>query len=62
MKIQWEYDIVERPFCEQLQTMGWEWIEGDPDLPETTERSSSSEGVPLLSNMKSRSPIPSQRL
>lgn len=29
MKIQWEYDLVERPFCEQLQAMGWQWIEGD---------------------------------
>ncbi len=29
MKIQWEYDFVERPFCEQLRTMGWDWIEGD---------------------------------
>ena len=42
-KIQWEYDLVERPFCEQLRTMGWEWIEGDPDLPESTERVSSRE-------------------
>jgi type I restriction enzyme R subunit len=39
--IQWEYDLVERPFCEQLHLMGWEWIEGDPDLPESTERTSS---------------------
>jgi type I restriction enzyme R subunit len=42
-KIQWEYDLVEKPFCQQLQTMGWQWIEGDPDLPETTERNSSRE-------------------
>ena len=21
-KIQWEYDLVERPFCEQLKAMG----------------------------------------
>ena len=41
--IQWEYEVVERPFCEQLQAMGWQWIEGDPDLPETTERTSSRE-------------------
>lgn len=39
-KIQWEYDLVERPFCEQLQTMGWSWIEGDVDVPELTERES----------------------
>ena len=28
-KIQWEYDLAERPFCEQLKAMGWQWIEGD---------------------------------
>ena len=33
MTIRGEYDLVERPFCEQLQRMGWEWIEGDTDLP-----------------------------
>ena len=27
-KIQWEYDLVERSFCEQLKAMGWQWIEG----------------------------------
>ena len=43
MKVQWEYDLVEKPFCEQLKLMGWEWIEGDPDLPESTERASSRE-------------------
>jgi type I restriction enzyme R subunit len=42
-KIRWEYDLVEKPFCLQLQRMGWQWIEGDPDLPETTERTSSRE-------------------
>ncbi len=40
-KIQWEYDLVEKPFCQQLERMGWQWIEGDPDLPESTERTSS---------------------
>jgi type I restriction enzyme R subunit len=40
-KIQWEYEICERPFCQQLERMGWTWIEGDPDLPESTERISS---------------------
>jgi type I restriction enzyme R subunit len=39
-KIQWEYDLVERPFCEQLKKMGWSWLEGDVDVPELTERSS----------------------
>ena len=28
-KVQWEYDLVERSFCEQLKAMGWQWIEGD---------------------------------
>ena len=37
-KIQWEYDLVEKPFCEQLRLMGWQWFEGDTDVPELTER------------------------
>ncbi|OGH59590.1 MAG: restriction endonuclease subunit R [Candidatus Lindowbacteria bacterium RIFCSPLOWO2_12_FULL_62_27] len=37
-KVQWEYDLVERPFCEQLKAMGWQWIEGDTDVAEFTER------------------------
>ena len=40
MKIQWEYDLVEKPFCEQLKAMGWEWLEGDTDVPDFTERQS----------------------
>jgi len=42
-KIEWEYDLVEKPFCEQLARMGWQWIEADTDLPETSERTSSRE-------------------
>jgi type I restriction enzyme, R subunit len=38
MKTQWEYDLVEKPFCQQLKAMGWQWIEGDTDVPEFTER------------------------
>jgi hypothetical protein len=38
--IQWEYNLVEKPFCEQLKAMGWEWIEGDTDVPDFTERNS----------------------
>jgi type I restriction enzyme R subunit len=41
--IAWEYELVEKPFCQQLASMGWEWIKGDPDLPETTERTTSRE-------------------
>jgi type I restriction enzyme R subunit len=37
-KIQWESDLVERPFCEQLKAMGWQWLEGDTDVPDFTER------------------------
>ena len=44
-KIQWEYDLVERPLCEQLKTMGWSWIEGDVDVPELTERGSFREVI-----------------
>jgi len=36
--IQWEYDLVEKPFCAQLQAMGWQWLEGDTDVPDFTER------------------------
>jgi len=39
-KIEWEYDLVEKPFCQQLKAMGWQWIEGDKDVPEFTERQS----------------------
>lgn len=42
-QIEWEYDLAEKPFCEQLKGMGWQWIEGDPDLPETTDRTTSRE-------------------
>ena len=38
MSIQWEYDLVEEPFCKQLQAMGWEWLKGDTDVPELTHR------------------------
>lgn len=38
--MQWEYNLVEKPFCEQLKAMGWEWIEGDTDVPDFTERHS----------------------
>src|ERR671915_122808 len=38
MKIEWEYDLCEKPFCEQLKLMGWEWLEGDTDVPYLTER------------------------
>jgi type I restriction enzyme R subunit len=37
-RIRWETDIVEKPFCRQLQAMGWQWIEGDTDVAEFTER------------------------
>ncbi|MBM3878172.1 MAG: hypothetical protein FJ387_00370 [Verrucomicrobia bacterium] len=45
-KIQWEYDRVERPFCAQLAAMGWQWIEGDTDVPEFTERQNFLEVLP----------------
>ena len=38
--IAWEYELVEKPFCQQLKAMGWQWIEGDTDVPELTERAS----------------------
>lgn len=38
MKTQWGLELVEKPFCHQLKVMGWEWLEGDTDVPELTER------------------------
>ena len=38
MKTQWEYDLVEKPFCQQLKALGWQWFEGDKDVPDFTER------------------------
>jgi hypothetical protein len=38
--IQWEYDLVEKPFCQQLKAMGWQWLEGDTDVSDFTERNS----------------------
>jgi len=37
-KIEWEGLLVEQPFCQQLQGIGWEWLVGDTDVPELTER------------------------
>ena len=31
-------DLVEKPFCEQLKGIGWDWLDGDTDVPEMTER------------------------
>ena len=39
-RIQWERDLVERPFCQQLQNIGWQWLEGDTEVSEFTERDS----------------------
>ena len=53
MKVQWEYDLVEKPFCEQLKVMGWQWLEGDIDVPELddllTGRVRVPEGVTVAS-------------
>jgi hypothetical protein len=27
MKTQWELELVEKPFCQQLQVMGWQWLD-----------------------------------
>lgn len=39
-KIEWEGLLVEQPFCKQLEKMGWEWLPGDTDVAELTERAS----------------------
>jgi hypothetical protein len=38
MKTLWEYDLVERPFCEHLMAMGWRWSVGNKDVPDFTAR------------------------
>ena len=45
MKLQWEYDLVEKPFCAQLKVMGWQWLEGDTDVPYLTERENFREAL-----------------
>ena len=40
MKTQWEYDLVEKPFRKQFKAIGWQWLEGDTDVPELIERES----------------------
>lgn len=33
-----EYTEVEKPLIDQLQAMGWQWLEGDIDVPYLTDR------------------------
>jgi hypothetical protein len=42
MKTQWEYDLVEKPFRKQFKAIGWQWLEGDTDVPELIERRASA--------------------
>jgi len=41
----WELETVEKPFVEQLQTMGWRHVAGDLDDPARTGRTSFTEVV-----------------
>ena len=41
----WELETVEKPFVEQLVTMGWHHVEGDLDAPTSTGRSNFSEVI-----------------
>jgi type I restriction enzyme R subunit len=41
----WELETVERPFVEQLLTMGWRYVEGDLDAPAATSRTSFTEVI-----------------
>lgn len=41
----WELVTVEKPFVEQLVTMGWRYVEGDIDTPAATGRTSFTEVV-----------------
>ncbi|HXH11877.1 MAG TPA: hypothetical protein VNP04_19200 [Alphaproteobacteria bacterium] len=57
MNVQWESDLVEKPFCEQLKVMGWQWLEGDTDVPKLTERASFREVL-----LKARQAVALRRL
>ncbi|MDP3350693.1 MAG: type I restriction endonuclease subunit R [Hydrogenophaga sp.] len=41
----WELETVEKPFVEQLVSMGWRYLEGDIDTPAETGRTSFSEVI-----------------
>jgi type I restriction enzyme R subunit len=41
----WELETVEKPFVEQLLTMGWRYVEGDLDAPARTDRASFTEVI-----------------
>lgn len=43
----WELETVEKPFVEQLLTMGWRYVEGDLDKPALTRRDSFAEVIQL---------------
>jgi hypothetical protein len=36
MKIQWEYNLIERLFCEQPKVMGCQQLEGAGNVPKLT--------------------------
>ena len=40
-----ELNEVELPFCQQLQTMGWDYIAGDTEVPSFTERNHFDETI-----------------
>ncbi|MBT9487301.1 MAG: hypothetical protein IV093_07290 [Rubrivivax sp.] len=41
----WELDAVERPFVEQLVSMGWRYVEGDLDAAAATGRATFTEVI-----------------
>jgi len=45
--LQWEYNLAERPFCEQLRATGWSWLPGDVGVPELIERGSFRVALPI---------------
>jgi type I restriction enzyme, R subunit len=45
VRMGWELETVEKPFVEQLLTMGWRHAEGDIDAPAQTGRSSFTEVI-----------------
>jgi hypothetical protein len=40
-----EFSLVEFPLVQKLETLGWATLDGDPEVPEFTERASFREAI-----------------
>jgi len=35
--LQWEHNLVKKPFCRQLKATDWQWLEDATDMPELAD-------------------------